>query len=84
MRLADWCAARGRGEVKRLSAVTGLSYTTLWRGLRRPVQGKTAEKISAATGGEVTIAELVTESAAPPPPKRPWTRGKAKRAAVAA
>lgn len=59
MRLSEWAKLKGRGELSRLSHATGLAYTTVLAG----VEGKlkrydVAKKISDATGGEVTVAEL--------------------------
>ena len=63
MTLSDWLAledrARGRGALKRLEFATRISYTTLMnakKGIR--VSYDSAQRISMATNGAVTIDEL--------------------------
>jgi len=61
MRLATWWALRGRGGLAWLVEESGISYNTLHaiaRGVRRPT-ADTAAAIQAATGGAVTITELL-------------------------
>jgi len=60
MRLADWVGQNGRGALMRLSERSGICYPTvhaIYSGTQTP-KYDTAEKLSAATNGEVTIAEL--------------------------
>lgn len=67
MRLSEWVTTRGKGELARLTRVTGLSYPTV-HGLangRHRARYATAKLISAATGGAVSIVELCEL-----PPKR--------------
>jgi DNA-binding transcriptional regulator YdaS (Cro superfamily) len=72
MRLATWVAQQGRGELTRLRRVTGLSYPTVhavYSGTQTPTY-ETAVKISRATGGVVTVAELCEPAESPPAPRR--------------
>lgn len=76
MRLDQWVAAAPPGELSRLSRVTQLAYTTVFaiaHGQQTP-RYDTAERISRATGGEVTIAELCR-------PARPERKRRRRRAA---
>jgi len=60
MKLNDWCT---RGRAKPLAEAAGVSPTYIYRlvrGTARPTID-VAGKISAATGGEVTIADLLGE-----------------------
>lgn len=60
MRLDQWVAAADPGELSRLARETQLAYTTVFaiaHGQQTPKYA-TAKRISEATGGEVTIAEL--------------------------
>lgn len=61
MQLSEWCAIKGRGEMSRLARETRLAYSTVFEAAKngKPiVEYATAKKISDATGGEVSIAEL--------------------------
>ncbi len=61
MTLAEYFRKKGRGAKSRLARETGLAYSTIhWieRGRSEPKR-KTAKLISAATGGEVTVAEIL-------------------------
>ena len=58
--LSEWIDSKGRGEVSRLTRVTGLAYTTIMyaRDGRKRVGYETAKAISDATGGKVSIADI--------------------------
>lgn len=60
MRLREWVRSRGRGELTRLMLLTGIAYATLHKlaNDQNAARYKTAKKISKATGGSVSIAEL--------------------------
>lgn len=81
MRLKQWVEREGRGEIMRLMRVTGLSYQAVHAIAHgRKSSYDSAERISKATDGAVSIAELceaVPTVAAPPP------RAKRKRATPA-
>lgn len=65
MRLSTWVKAKGYGEISRLARETGLSYQAVHRLVSDPnrrATGKSAALLSKATGGEVTIEELVTSA----------------------
>lgn len=62
MLLAEYVAREGRGTLARLQRATGLAYTTVFRALKRPPTYETALKLSAATGGAVTVDELCNQS----------------------
>jgi hypothetical protein len=82
MRLAQWVKEQGRGELARLQRVTGLSYPTvhaIYSGTQTPGYA-TAVKISRATGGVVTVAELC--EVAPLPRRKRNKRGKRSEAAA--
>lgn len=67
MRLPDWIEQQGRGALSRLSEESGVCYPTvhsIFSGKQTPTYA-TAKRISDATFGEVSIAELCE-----PPPKR--------------
>lgn len=79
MRLDEWVRRQGVGELTRLKNKTGLAYTTvhaIYRGAQTPTFAS-AQALSEATGGVVTIAELCTTA------QRPGRKrsGKRKRAA---
>lgn len=61
MRLEDWVNREGRGAISRLVRATGFAYTTVFRAYRgrTNLNGHTAAAISEATGGEVTVNELL-------------------------
>lgn len=60
MRLREWVERRGRGELTRLQLQTRVAYATLHKlaSDANVATYATAKKISAATGGAVSIAEL--------------------------
>ena len=59
MHLDEYVARKGRGALERLRKKTELSYGTVFNASKRkPVKYETARRISLATGGEVSIAEL--------------------------
>lgn len=60
MRLREWVEKRGHGELTRLQHETEVAYATLHKLAhdKHEAAYKTAKKISAATGGAVSIAEL--------------------------
>jgi hypothetical protein len=60
MRLREWVRKRLRGELTRLQLATGVAYTTLHKLAHDEHEAtyETAKKVSAATGGAVSIAEL--------------------------
>lgn len=60
MRLDEWVAQSAAGELSRLARKTKLAYTTVFaiaHGQQTP-RYNTAKRLSDATGGEVSIAEL--------------------------
>ena len=63
MQLAEYVAREGRGTLAKLQRATGLAYTTVFRALKRPPTYETAQKLSLATGGSVSIDELCTPPA---------------------
>lgn len=74
MRFPDWVEKQERGTLKRIERQHGVAYMTLMRASQgKAVSYPIAEKLSAATGGEVSIAELCD----PPPAKA--TRRKLKK-----
>jgi len=61
MRLVEWVKSQPRGEISRIMRRAEVGSSTIVRHLRtgRPiVHYDTAQKISEATGGAVSIAEL--------------------------
>jgi hypothetical protein len=60
MHLDEYVAREGRGTLEKLRRETGLAYTTVFKASRRvPIKTyDAARRISLATGGEVSIAEL--------------------------
>jgi DNA-binding transcriptional regulator YdaS (Cro superfamily) len=79
MLLATWAALRGWGALSWLARESGVTYPTVHaiaRGARR-ASYKTAIKLSEATGGAVTVAELC-ESPQPPKQKEPKKHGNTK------
>lgn len=60
MDFKTWAEAQSHGVLKRIERETGVGYTTLHRLKRgdRLDSYALAEKVSEATGGEVSIAEL--------------------------
>lgn len=85
MRLKQWVAQQGRGELTRLQHETKIAYSTLslLASDHHVARYPTAVAISKATGGAVSIAELC-ELPQPPAlskaPDRPRPRPKRKRA----
>lgn len=66
MDLKTWVKTSGRGSLKYLSDKTGLSYSTIHRAFRgHMVMYQTALRLSAATDGAVTVAELCDPGAVP-------------------
>lgn len=63
MHLSEWVRLHGYGEMSRLAAATGLGYQTIHElvNTSRTARGETAARISKATGGAVTVAELVVK-----------------------
>lgn len=81
MRFSEWAKQQPRGALKRIEREHGVGYTTL----ARLVAGETlsnyavAKKISDATGGQVSVADIC-EPLAPAPAKvhpRPRVRARA-------
>jgi hypothetical protein len=65
--LDEWVKRKGRGELSRLMRATGLAYTTILDARREGVVGiDTAQRISDATDGAVTVDELKREEPARP------------------
>jgi hypothetical protein len=59
MKLREWVKQHGRGELTRLRAASGVGWASLWRAKRGvAVSYAIAKKISLATNGAVSIAEL--------------------------
>jgi hypothetical protein len=81
MRLKDWVEGQGRGALTRLQLRTGIAYATILALSKdkHSARYQTAVKLSAATGGAVSIAELC---APPPEPKK--KKGAKRRLASAA
>lgn len=63
MKLSEWIAAQPRGVLTRLQDITKLAYSTIHNAAeatpRRPVSAKAARKLSDATGGVVSIEEII-------------------------
>lgn len=82
MRLKQWVEREGRGEIMRLMRVTGLSYQAVHAIAHgRKSSYDSAERISKATDGAVSIAELceAVPAAAAPPPRVKRKRAPARR-----
>lgn len=80
MRLDQWIKREGHGAKARLALATGLKFNTilyLAQGKHVP-SGRTALLIESATGGEVTVRELLV---AKPRAAKPKAKPKRKRAA---
>jgi len=61
MRLRDWVKARGEGELTRLAREADVAYSTvcnICKGTTRLPRVSTAERLSAATWGAVTVEDL--------------------------
>ncbi len=60
MTLADWVKDAGRGAMSRLSQSTGVAYSTVHNAVKGQLikQYDVAKKLSDATGGLVTVADL--------------------------
>lgn len=60
MRFTDWLKAQPRGSMARLERESGISHTTGFRLVNgcRVTNFEIATRVSAATGGQVSIAEL--------------------------
>lgn len=80
MRLKQWVAQQGRGELTRLQHETKIAYSTLslLASDHHVARYPTAVAISKATGGAVSIAELC-ELPPPPPPQLRSTKAAADR-----
>lgn len=60
MDLATWVKQRGKGALTELQNKSGLAYTTILSAVKRgPGRVETAQKISDATDGEVSLGELM-------------------------
>ena len=79
MRLKEYLDSKPRGELARLQERSGVTYGTIWNLANKPGEVlktyDTAKRLSDATGGAVTIAELCEL----PPPKRKRAAGEARR-----
>lgn len=88
MRLFQWVSKQaGKGALTRLQLQSGVAYTTIHKIYKgRPARYETAVKLSACTGGAVSIAELCEALPAgmTPPELRPSKPAKRKPAAKAA
>lgn len=74
MRLTDWFKKEGKGAASRLSHSTGVAYTTVLKAAKGELKlYDVAKKLSDATGGEVSVAELCEP---PPAPKARRKRAK--------
>ena len=78
MRLREYIDTKGRGEISRIVRVAGVAGTTVHDALNgNPVaRYETAKRISDATGGAVSIAELCE----PEPEKKSKRSGRATAA----
>jgi hypothetical protein len=67
MLLQEWIERQGRGAITRLARLSGLNYTTVYYpAYGAPVKTyDAAKRISAATGGAVSIQELCEPGVAP-------------------
>lgn len=77
MRLRAWIKRQGKGAISQLAAASGVSYTTVHavaRDKQRVKHVEIAEKISAATGGAVSVLELIAEPPAPKLKRKPVRR----------
>ena len=84
MRLRTWIKAAGHGAIAELARQAGVSQSflsTLVNDRRAVKHYGTAARISAATGGAVSIDELCK---LPPPKRRPAMKRKRKRSTAAA
>jgi len=81
MRLADWLKWQGYGARAKLARDTGLTWESIQKvakGAQTPSLAN-ALKIQAATGGDVTVAELAAK-----PSRRPPKRKRRRRTFAAA
>jgi hypothetical protein len=80
MRLRAWCKRRGKGAIAQLVRATGISYPTIhaYAHDKQVARRHNAKKVSAATGGAVSIDEL-EELPTPKPAKQASRRRKSKR-----
>lgn len=63
MTLTEWVEAEGHGALSKLQRDTGLAYTTVFHAAKEGVKTiDVARKIVAATGGRVTLEELIGTS----------------------
>ena len=65
MKLCQWVEREGVGSLSRLARETGLAYTTVFEASHgtRTVRYETAKLISRATGGEVSVEDLLEPDA---------------------
>jgi len=64
MKLADWIAKQPRGTVRRLAAREGVREATFYEAARHGLKRlDVAKRLSAVTGGAVSVAELMGLSA---------------------
>lgn len=82
MRLDQWVKREGYGAKARLALKTGLGFNVILYLVAgtRVASGRTALLIEAATGGEVTVRELI---ATKPRAAKPKAKPKRKRARAA-
>ena len=82
MMLSEYVRSKGSGEISRIVRVAEVANTTVHRALKgQPVSRyETAKRISDATGGVVSIAELCE----PATPKQPAPRRRTSPAAKVA
>lgn len=67
MRLRDWLDADANRTIQQLARDADIAYPTAWKASQgKPVTYGVAKRLSAATGGEVSIDELCE-----PPPAEP-------------
>lgn len=69
MRLREYLDAAGHGEISRLVRAAGVAGSTIHDVLNgKPIKRyETAKRISEATGGKVSVAELCEPEPAPEP-----------------
>lgn len=75
MRLREYIEAAGHGEISRLVRAANVAGSTIHDHLNgRPIRKyETAKRISDATGGKVSVAELCEVDAPAPPTEGPTT-----------
>lgn len=73
MRFWEWVNERDHGVLRKVSNASRINYAQLYEYYcerRIPRDYATAELISVATGGEVTVREIMTPRKGKKPPKR--------------